>query len=124
MAQAVTYAADHAARVANLSFKASDSASVSSAAQYLNSKGGILTVSAGNDGSFDSTADNPYLLTVSATDSTDTLASWSCTGNNVDLSAPGVNVLLTTKGGGYGSGSGTSFSAPCVAGVAALVISV
>ena len=123
MAQAITYAADHGARVANLSFKASNSSSVSSAAQYLNSKGGVLTLAAGNDGAFDATSDNPYLLIVSATDSTDTLASWSCTGNNVDLSAPGVSILLTTKGGGYGWGSGTSFAAPCVAGVAALVIS-
>jgi hypothetical protein len=124
MAQAITYAADHGARVANLSFKGSDSASVSSAAQYLNSKGGVLTVSAGNDGTFDSTPDNPYLLTVSATDSTDTLASWSCTGNNVDLAAPGVSIPVTTRGGGYGWGSGTSFAAPCVAGVAALLISI
>ena len=123
MANAVTYAADHGVRVANLSFKASNSSSVRSAAQYLNSKGGVLTVSAGNDGLFDLTADNPYVLTVSATDSTDTLASWSSTGNNVDLAAPGVSVLLTMEGGGYGWGSGTSFSAPCVAGVAALVIS-
>ena len=124
MANAVTYAADHGARVANLSFKASNSSAVRSAAQYLNSKGGVLTVSAGNDGLFDTTADNPYLLTVSATDSTDTLASWSSTGNNVDLAAPGVSVLLTMKGGGYGWGSGTSFSAPCVAGAAALLISI
>src|SRR5262249_38704461 len=44
--------------------------------------------------------------------------------NNVDLSAPGVNISTTTNGGAYGAGSGTSFSAPIVAGVAALVISV
>src|SRR5207247_1602869 len=54
----------------------------------------------------------------------DAVPSWSNTGNNVDLSAPGVSIGTTTNGGGYGSGSGTSFSAPIVAGVAALVLSV
>src|SRR5262249_16969805 len=57
------------------------------------------------------------------TDSTDHLASWSNSGSNLDLSAPGVSILTTNNGGGYGSWSGTSFSAPIVAGVAALVIS-
>ena len=51
------------------------------------------------------------------------MASWSNTGNNVDVCAPGVNILTTARGGGYGYGTGTSFSAPLVAGVAALVVS-
>jgi hypothetical protein len=124
MGSGLTFAADHGARVANISYIASDSSTVKSAAQYLQSKGGVVTSSAGNYTTFDSSPDNPYVLTVSATDGTDTLASWSNTGNNVDLTAPGVSIYSTTKGGGYGSGSGTSFSAPIVAGVAALVISV
>lgn len=124
IASGTTYAADHGARVANVSLGASDSSTVSAAAQYLQSKGGVLTVAAGNSGTFDSSADNPYLLTISATDSNDVLATWSNTGNNVDLCAPGVGVMTTLSGGGYGSGTGTSFSAPVVAGVAALVISV
>src|SRR6185436_2871090 len=77
----------------------------------------------GNTGTFDSSPINPYFLVVSATDANDLLASWSNTGNNIDLSAPGVVILTTMQGGGYGSGSGTSFSAPVVAGAAALVIS-
>src|SRR5258705_9106462 len=63
------------------------------------------------------------MLVVSATDQNDVLATWSNTGNNVDLSAPGVNIGTTTTGGTFGYGSGTSFSAPIVAGVAALVLS-
>jgi thermitase len=124
MASGITYAADHGARVVNASFAAADGAAVTAAAQYLESKGGILTVAAGNDAAFDSSPDNPYLLTVSATDSNDALAAWSNTGNNVDLSAPGVQIDTTARGGGYGWGTGTSFAAPIVAGVAALVISV
>jgi hypothetical protein len=83
----------------------------------------VVTVAAGNNAIFDSAADNPYVLTVSATDANDALASFSNTGNNVDLAAPGVDIITTASGGDYGSGTGTSFSAPVVAGVAALVIS-
>src|SRR5207244_3562818 len=68
--------------------------------------------------------DNPYEITVSATDSTDAIASFSTIGNCVDLAAPGVLIYTTDRGGGYGWSSGTSFSAPIVAGVAALVLSV
>ena len=124
IASALTYAADHGARVANASFTITGSSStLSSAAQYLESKGGVFTGSAGNDASFDSTADDPYILRVSATDSSDVIASFSATGNNIDLCAPGVNIVTTTKSGGYGYGTGTSASAPIVAGVAALMIS-
>jgi len=123
MATAVTYAADHGARVANLSYKASDSLTVQNAAQYLSSKGGLLVVGAGNDGLVNTNADNPFILTISATDQNDALASFSGTGNNIDLAAPGVSILTTGNGGGYPSGSGTSYAAPCVAGVAALVMS-
>src|SRR5262249_18106874 len=77
----------------------------------------------GNYSTFDSSPDNPYMLVVSATDQNDALTTWSNTGNNVDLSAPGVNIGTTTMGGTYGFGSGSSFSAPIVAGVAALVLS-
>jgi hypothetical protein len=124
MASALIWAADHGARVANLSFSGvAKLPSIISAAQYFQSKGGVVTASAGNAGTFDSSPTNPYFLVVSGTDANDLLASWSNTGNNIDLSAPGAVILTTMQGGGYGSGSGTSFSAPVVAGAAALVIS-
>jgi subtilisin family serine protease len=123
IASALTYAADHAARVANISYKVTDSSTVTSAAQYFQSKGGVTSVSAGNDGIFDTAKDNPYVLTVSATTADDILTSWSCTGNNVDLAAPGQGIMTTVRGGGYGNAAGTSVSAPIVAGAAALLIS-
>ncbi|MDW8290420.1 MAG: Ig-like domain-containing protein [Armatimonadota bacterium] len=52
----------------------------------------------------------------------DALASFSNTGNIIDLVAPGDGITTTNRGGGYATWSGTSFSAPVVAGVAALVI--
>ncbi|MDR4484418.1 MAG: DUF6623 family protein [Nitrospirales bacterium] len=44
-------------------------------------------------------------------------------GETVELIAPGVNVFSTTSGNGYGASTGTSFAAPCVAGCAALALS-
>jgi len=123
MAKGLTWAADHGARVANISYRVSTSSSITSAANYLQSKGGIVTISAGNQSEFEAAADNPSVLTVSATDSNDSMTSWSNTGNIIDLAAPGLGIYTTNRGGGYGSWWGTSFSAPLVAGVAALVIS-
>jgi subtilisin family serine protease len=123
LANGLTYAADHGARVANMSFAVQSYASVISAAQYFMNKGGVVLNSAGNYGTLDSTAPSNALVSVSATTSSDTFASWSSFGPYVDLSAPGVSIWTTTMGGGYGAVSGTSFSSPLTAGVAALVMS-
>lgn len=122
MASGLIWAADHGARVANLSYMASTSSTVSSAASYFQSKGGIVASSSGNEAFFDTAADNPYILTVGATDANDVIAAWSNTGNNIDLTAPGT-VFSTFSGGTYNSASGTSVSSPVVAGAAALVLS-
>jgi len=124
ISKALTWAADNGARVANISYRIDFSSSVSTAAQYFMSKGGVVTMSAGNEAAVYNTAEDPSILVVSATDSVDKLATWSNTGNNVDLAAPGVSIRTTNNGGSYGSWSGTSFSAPIVAGVSALVLSV
>ena len=45
-------------------------------------------------------------------------------GAEVELIAPGVDVVSTTGNGGYGTSTGTSFAAPAAAGCAALALSV
>jgi thermitase len=123
-AKAITWAANHGARVANLSYSGMlGSSAIRTAAQYMQSKRGVVITAAGNSKTFDSSSDHPYILTVSATDTVDALCSFSNTGNNIDLSAPGISIWSTKRGGGYGSWWGTSLSAPVVAGTAALVIS-
>jgi len=123
IASGLTWAADHGARVANISYIVSDSSAVTSAAQYFQGKGGVVTSSAGNYSTFSNSQDNPYILTVSATDHLDVIYSYSNTGKNIDVAAPGDS-FSTQMGGGYVSTGGTSYSAPIVAGVAALVMTV
>ena len=121
VARGLTWAADNGAKVANISYAVSGSSTVSSAANYMKSKGGLVVASAGNGGADLGIADDPNIITVSATDSSDNLASWSSYGNVVDVSAPGVGIVTLTNGGGTGSWSGTSFSSPITAGVVALI---
>lgn len=122
IANGLIWAGDRGARVANISYIVSESSTVTSAAKYFQGKGGVVTSSAGNYGTFSKALDNPYILTVSATDRYDALYTWSNRGNNIDVAAPGDS-YSTKLGGGYVSVGGTSYSAPTVAGVAALVIS-
>ncbi|MDX1812237.1 MAG: S8 family serine peptidase [Gammaproteobacteria bacterium] len=121
LAEAVTWAANHGADVANASYAMAGSGTMDSAAAYLKSKGGLITISAGNDGAYYATSDSKNMIVVSATDSGDNKTSWSTYGDFVDVAAPGLSIWTTTNGGGYGAPSGTSFSAPLTAGVLALI---
>lgn len=73
------------------------------------------------------TGDDPRIFTVSAVDGSDKWASFSnfegtdADGNDIDRAAPGVNVISLAIGGGTTSKSGTSMSAPHVAGLLLLV---
>lgn len=122
IAQALNWAADNGANVANISFLGvAGSASIQSAAQYFRNKGGLTVVSAGNNGVDEGIAPNDDIIAVAATDANDAKTSWSSFGSFVDVSAPGAGIWTTMNGGGYGAWSGTSFASPVVAGVAALM---
>ena len=123
MASGITWAADHGARVANLSYDgAAGSSAVASAASYMMSKNGVVVVAAGNGNIDYGYSNNPYLYVAAATDATDAKASFSSFGNFVDIAAPGTSIYTTNRSGTYSLVQGTSFSTPNVAGVAAVVM--
>lgn len=124
-AQALVWAADRGARVAVLTYGMTHSQTVRDAARYFMVRArGVVVISAGNGGTYDFRPDNPYVITVSGIDPEDRRASWTSYGDSVDLCAPGEQILTTSRSGSFSSMFGTSYSAPIVAGVAALVISV
>ncbi|MEZ4361050.1 MAG: S8 family serine peptidase [Kofleriaceae bacterium] len=91
----------------------------------------LFVAAAGNAGSnndatpsYPASYDLPNVVSVAATDHNDGLASFSNFGaTTVDLGAPGVSVLSTTRNNTYSVFSGTSMATPHVAGAAALVLS-
>lgn len=99
---------------------------VDDAVRNLVSRGIVVVVSAGND-TTDACDQSPArvseAITVAATDSYDNRASFSNYGSCVDLFAPGVAVSAMPRSGFPAPASGTSLSAPMVAGVAALIFS-
>jgi subtilisin family serine protease len=126
IANGITYSADRGAKIINLSLGGTGTSStLQSAVSYAWNKGSLLVAAAGNNGTSTTVypAAYPNVVAVSATTSSDTLASFSSYGSFVDLSAPGQDITTSWINGGYVTISGTSFSSPLTAGVAALALS-
>jgi len=62
------------------------------------------------------------VMAVSAIGEDDVIAGFSSIGPEVELAAPGVNILSTAKGGGSTTKDGTSMACPHVTGVVALAL--
>ncbi|WP_434098152.1 type VII secretion-associated serine protease mycosin [Streptomyces sparsogenes] len=86
----------------------------------------VVVASAGNDG-LDGKVKKTYpaaykgVLAVGSSDRNNERAPFSQAGDFVGVAAPGVDMVSTVPGGGQCVDNGTSFSAPYVAGVAALI---
>lgn len=141
VARAIRYAVDNGAQIVNMSFGKGYSpakASVDSAVRYAESKGVLLVHAAGNEGeNNDETPSYPTPMLSGGSRATNWIevgaSSWKPLASlpaefsnygrdQVDLFAPGVDILSTVPGGGLKRESGTSMAAPVVSGVAALLM--
>ena len=122
----IRYAADHGAKVINLSLTGDHCEYEEEQIRYAIRKGVTVVVSAGNDYSDIDTmnrcpAHMSSVICVGAVNSANKRPSFSNRGKTLDVAAPGVGILSCIPGGGYASWDGTSMAAPHVSALAAML---
>ncbi|MDI6826147.1 MAG: S8 family serine peptidase [Candidatus Aenigmarchaeota archaeon] len=123
LAKAIIHAVEQRADIINLSWGSSeDSSLIHDAIEYAYSKGVLVVAAAGNDASDRKHYPAAYeeVIAVAATNKFDETARFTNFGEWVEIAAPGVEILSTCWDDYYKIFSGTSMSAPCIVGVAAL----
>ena len=127
IAAAIVYAAAIGVDVLNMSFGDTyRSPLLADAVRFARERGVVMVSSSGNDGVPDPHYPSGFdeVISVGATTDRDLLSFFSAYGSQLSLTAPGEGIVTTNPGNGYKSVNGTSFSAPYVAGVAALLRSI
>ncbi len=130
VAEGINWAADHGAQIITISSSEEGDQpadpGVAAAIAYAARKGILVLASAGN--TYGSTrytypAADPGAYAVAGTNKFDQLSPWSTKGSWIHLAAPGCQLALSRRGRGI-EPCGTSVSAPAVAGIAGLMLSV
>ncbi|MEV5551763.1 type VII secretion-associated serine protease mycosin [Streptomyces sp. NPDC052309] len=130
LAASIRYAVEAGADVINISQDTANAVepdpSLKAAVDYALGRQVVVVASAGNDGlggnvkvTYPASYDG--VLAVASSDRNNERASFSQSGEFVGVAAPGVDMISTVPGNGHCSDNGTSFSAPYVAAVAALL---
>lgn len=126
IAKGIIWAADHGAKVINLSLgNYHPSSLMKEAIKYAFEKNAVIISAAGNDNSNHPSfpAAYPEVLGVSAVSYSGQRAPFSNYGDYIDVSAPGVQIPSTYFNKQYAALSGTSMASPHVAGLAGLILS-
>ena len=131
---AIIKATDEGAKVINMSFgglsEFVSSPDVDDAIEYAYNHGVTLVAASGNTSLFVGVTSNvypashPLVISAGSVDQSLSRSSFSVYGDSLDIVAPGRDIYSTTPNNNYGYNSGTSFSSPQVAAVAALLYSV
>jgi hypothetical protein len=128
VAKGIRYAAEHGAKVINLSLGLTQKCMVIEHEVLGASELSIaLVAAAGNSGADTPVyypAADPHVLSVAALDSSDVRTSFTSYGATIDVAAPGDGVMGPYFDGEYAIGAGTSFAAPFISGQCALVFSI
>ncbi|WP_233269358.1 S8 family peptidase [Alteribacillus sp. YIM 98480] len=127
--QGLEWSIDNNIDIVNMSLGGTiGSQTLKEASSNANEAGITVIAAAGNSGSllFLNTISYPAkydsVLAVGAVNENDTRASFSSVGEELEVMAPGVNILSTTPDNNYQAFDGTSMAAPHVAGSAALML--
>lgn len=122
---AIIYAVDERANIIQLSISIPYTPSIDEAIQYAINNNVIVVCAAGNSyGDVSYPSSNNNVISVGATDQYSQRVPFSNYGSNLDIVAPGVNIYSTYLFNQYVYSEGTSFSAPQVSAIAALILSV